>query len=89
VIACKGLGLSWEKTLKSGVGREDLLRFNKIQLENVDFGNLTIYCTIELHDFDFAGGVARVGTSTKSLLGAPKALQLVNEYLSNSIITGK
>jgi len=88
-IACDGLGSRSRIVLDSGVGRADLLKFNKTQLENVDFGDLTVRCTVELHDFDFAGGSARVGTSTKSLLGAPKALQMINEYLSNSIITGK
>jgi len=88
-IACDGLDSPWEHILKSGVSRADLLKFNKTQLENVDFGDLTVHCTVGLHDFDFAGGAARVGTSTKSLLGAPEALQKINEYLSNSIITGK
>ncbi|MEB0299128.1 hypothetical protein, partial [Pseudomonas sp. 10S4] len=88
-IACDGLGSSRERTLKGGVTRAELLKFTKTQLENVDFGRLTVHCTVGLHDFDFAGGDARVGTGTESLQGAPIALQMINEYLSNSIITGK
>jgi hypothetical protein len=67
----------------------DLLKFNKTQLELIDFGDLNAYCTVGLHNFDFVGGDARIGTGTKSLFGAPEALRLLSEYLSRSIITGK
>jgi hypothetical protein len=89
VIACNGLGSPAKEVLASGLSRKDLLRFNKSQLESLDFGDLDAYCTVGLHDFDFTGGDARVGTGTGSLLGAPIALQLISEYLSRSIITGK
>lgn len=89
VIVCNGLGSPAKEVLESGMSRKDLLRFNQSQLENLDFGDLDAYCTVGLHDFDFAGGDARVGTGTGSLLGAPIALQLISEYLSRSIITGK
>ncbi|WP_415770862.1 hypothetical protein [Pseudomonas sp. LB3P38] len=88
-ISCDGLDSPWKETLESGVSGADLLRFNKSQLENLDFGGLDAYCTVGLHNFDFAGGDARVGTGTGSLRGAPMALQMISEYLSNSIITGK
>jgi hypothetical protein len=83
------LGSPRKKTLESGVSRADLLRFKKSQLENLDFGDLNAFCSVGLHDFDFAGGDARLGTGTASLRGAPIALRLISEYLSRSIITGK
>lgn len=89
VIACNGLGSPSTAVLASGLNKEVLLTFNKSQLEDLDFGRLNAYCTVELHDFDFAGGDARVGTGTGSLFGAPIALRLISEYLSRSIITGK
>lgn len=88
-ISCDGLGSPRKKILESGMSGTDLLRFNKSQLENLDFGDLNAYCTVGLHNFDFAGGDARVGTGTGSLRGSPIALQMISEYLSNSIITGK
>jgi hypothetical protein len=88
-ISCDGLGSPRKRTLESGVSKADLLRFDKAELENLDFGDLNAYCTVGLHDFDFAGGDARIGTGTGSLRGAPMALQLLSEYLSRSIITGK
>lgn len=89
VISCNGLGSPRKKTLESGVSRADLLRLKKYQLENLDFGDLNAFCSVELHDFDFTGGDARLGTGTASLRGAPIALRLISEYLSRSIITGK
>lgn len=88
-ISCDGLDSPREKIVESGMSGTDLLRFNKSQLENLDFGDLNAYCTVGLHNFDFAGGDARVGTGTESLRGASIALQMISEYLSNSIITGK
>jgi hypothetical protein len=88
-ISCDGLGSPRKEILESGVSKADLLGFNKTQLENLDFGDLSAYCTVGLHNFDFAGGDARIGTGTESLLGAPIALQMLSEYLSNAIITGK
>lgn len=88
-ISCDGLGSPRKRILESGVSKADLLRFDRAQLENLDLGDLNAYCTIGLHDFDFAGGDARIGTGTGSLRGAPMALQLLSEYLSRSIITGK
>ena len=89
VIACDGLGSPSTAVLESGLHKDVLLTFNRSQLEDINFGRLNAYCTIELHDFDFAGGDARVHLGTGSLLGAPIALKFINEYLSRSIITGK
>lgn len=89
VIMCNGLSSPTRSVLESGLSRDELLTFNKSRLENLDFGDLDAYCTIELHDFDFAGGDARVWTGTGSLRGAATALPLIREYLSRSIITGK
>lgn len=89
LIMCNGLGSPSKRVLASGMSKADLLKFSKAQLEDLDFGDLNAYCTVELWDFDFAGGDGRVGTGTGSLRGAPIALQLISENLSHSIITGK
>lgn len=89
IIACNGLGSASTEVLESGLNKAVLLTFNKSQLEDLDLGKLNTYCTVELHDFDFAGGDARVHLGTGSLRAAPAALKFINEYLSRSIITGK
>lgn len=89
VIACDGLGSVHPQVLESGFSREILLTFNKSQLENLDFGRFNTYCTVGLHNFDFAGGDARVYLGTGSLRAAPTALKFISAYLSSSIITGK
>ncbi|MBD9589792.1 hypothetical protein IB254_22170 [Pseudomonas sp. PDM03] len=89
MIACNGLGSPSSEVLESGLNSDVLLTFNRLQLENLDFGRFNAYCTVELHDFDFAGGDARVHLGTGSLRAAPAALKFINEYLSRSIITGK
>jgi len=89
VIACDGLGSPSSEVLESGFSREVLLTFNKSQLENLDFGQLNTRCTVGLHNFDFAGGDARVHLGTRSLRVAPAALKFISEYLSSAIITGK
>jgi hypothetical protein len=88
-ISCDGLDSPGSRASERGLSTADLLKFNKTQLELIDFGNLNAYCTVGLHNFDFVGGDARIGTGTKSLFGAPEALRLLSEYLSRSIITGK
>lgn len=89
MIACNGLGSPSSEVLESGLSRNVLLTFNRSQLESLDFGRFNAYCTVGLHDFDFAGGDARVRLGTGSLRVAPVALKFINEYLSHSIITGK
>ena len=88
-IWCDGLDSPGSRASERGLSTSDLLKLNKTQLELIDFGDLNAYCTVGLHNFDFVGGDARIGTGTKSLLGAPEALRLLSEYLSRSIITGK
>lgn len=89
VISCNGLGIPSSEVLESSFGVEVLLTLNKLQLEDLDFGRFNAYCTVELHSFDFAGGDARVYLGTGSLRAAPFVLNLISEYLSKSIITGK
>lgn len=89
VIACDGLSIPSGEVLESGFSRDVLLTFNKTQLENLDFGRFNTYCVVGLHNFDFAGGDARVYLGTGSLRVAPTALKFISEYLSSSIITGK
>lgn len=88
-INCDGLNSANPEILASGLGKADLLRMNKQQLESLDFDRLRAYCTVELHSFDFAGGDGRVSLGTEALRGAPEALKFVSDYLSHSIITGK
>ena len=88
-IDCDGLNYPGDKIKAAGLGRLDLLKFNKEQLENLDFGELQTYCTVELYSFDFAGGIGRIGLDTSSLRGAPEAIKFVSDYLSRAIITGK
>jgi hypothetical protein len=88
-ISCDGLDSPGSRASERGLSTADLLKLNKTQLELIEFGDLNAYCTVGLHNFDFVGGDARIGTGTKSLLGAPEALRLLSEYLSRSIITGK
>jgi hypothetical protein len=78
-----------DKIQAAGLGKQDLLKLNKEQLESLDFGVLQTYCTVELYSFDFAGGVGRIGLDTSSLRGASDAIKFISEYLSRSIITGK
>lgn len=89
VIVCNGLASPSRAVLESGLNKDALLTFNRWQLEELDFGELNAYCSVELSDFDFAGGDAFIGTGTGSLLGAPMALKLLREYLSQSVITRK
>jgi hypothetical protein len=89
VIACNGLTSPSTQVLESGLGAEVLLTLNKLQLENLDFGVFNVYCTVGLHDFDFAGGDARVRLGTAALVGAPEALKFMSEHLSSSILTRK
>ncbi|WP_025110682.1 hypothetical protein [Pseudomonas sp. H1h] len=88
-ISCDGLNYPGDRVKAAGLGRQDLLKLNKAQLENLDFGELQTRCTVELYSFDFSGGDGRVSLSTRSLRGAPEALKFVSEYLSRSIIAGK
>ncbi len=60
--------------------RSNLIKFNKAQLEELDFGGLQAFCTVQLHSFEFVGGDARVSLSTRSLRGAPEALKFISEY---------
>lgn len=89
VIACNGLRSPSTTVLESEFYTEVLLTLNKSQLENLDFGHFNAYCTVGLHNFDFAGGDARVYLGTGSLRVAPIALKYISDYLSGSIITGK
>ncbi|UDI94247.1 MULTISPECIES: hypothetical protein [unclassified Pseudomonas] len=88
-INCIGLNSPESKASASGLSKAYLLKMNKEQLENLEFGSLRTYCTVELHHFDFAGGDARIHLGTEGLRGAPEALKAVSDYLSHSIITGK
>jgi hypothetical protein len=88
-ISCDGLNHPGDKIQAAGLGKQDLLKLNKEQLESLDFGVLQTYCTVELYSFDFAGGDGRIGLDTSSLRGAPEAIKFVSDYLSRSIITGK
>lgn len=89
VIYCDGLR---SPSIKRPIGElrgKILLTMNKSQLENLDFGDSHAYCTIEFHNFDFAGGDARVYFWVRSLRVAPVALKAISEHLSRSITTGK
>lgn len=88
-IYCDGLNSPNSKAADNGLGRAGLLLFDKMQLENLDFGGLQAWCTVELHGFDFSGGDGRIWLDTSSLRGSPEALKFVSDYLSRSIITGK
>lgn len=86
LIKCGGLNSS--QNSGSGLSRDDLLKIDKSQLENVNFSGLNAYCTVELSSFNFAAGDARISLGTESLAGAPQALKFINDYLSRSLITG-
>lgn len=88
-IYCDGLYSPPSSFLSGELSAVELIKFNKAQLEELDFGGLQAFCTVQLHSFEFVGGDARVSLSTRSLRGAPEALKLISEYLSNSILTGK
>ena len=68
---------------------EKLARFSRAELENLDFGKLNFFCTINLDNFDFAGGHGSVGLGLASLREAPEMLKYLSDYLSRSVITRK
>lgn len=89
VISCNGLRSPFLLERKGAVTRDVLQTFSKSQLEDVDFGDLPAYCVVELHNFEFAGGDARVYLGVDSLREAPVALEALSKYLSLAIITRK
>ncbi|MOA45542.1 hypothetical protein D3C78_1679470 [compost metagenome] len=59
------------------------------ELEGIDFrGRLQrgVACQVDIESFNFKGGAGRVSISTESLSEAPKALEAMSKYLSDSII---
>jgi hypothetical protein len=66
-----------------------LAKFNRTELENLDFGKLSFFCTVELHSFDFSGGHGRVSLRLSSLREAPGMLKFLSDYLSRAVITRK
>lgn len=87
-IDCWGLAGS-EFAKSQGVDSVSLSLMNKEELSNIDLkGKLRFGapCEVDLGSFNFKGGAGRVGTNTESLHDAPKALQAISEYISNSII---
>ncbi|MGH8601550.1 MAG: hypothetical protein ACREXR_01835 [Gammaproteobacteria bacterium] len=86
-IDCWGLGLSSAK--KRGLGRENLAIMTREELENIDFRGRFghgLPCQVEFWSFGFKGGAARVSTGTEALREAPKALEAINKYISESIV---
>lgn len=87
IINCSGLDSSWKTAFKRGLSAEHLLGFDKVQLENIEFGDLNVPCNMRMKNF-FSGGGAWVGFGIKSLRVAPQAIQSIGDYLSRSVITG-
>lgn len=87
-IDCWGLAGS-EFAKSQGVDATSLSLMSKEELSNVDFkGKLKFGapCEVDPGSFNFRGGAGRVNTNTEGLRDAPKALQAISEYISNSII---
>ncbi|MCK8667346.1 hypothetical protein M1M11_20925 [Pseudomonas azerbaijanoccidens] len=85
-ISCDGLDSP--RVEGSGLHVEDLIKFDRGELENLDFGSFRAYCNVGLSSFNFAAGDARVNLGVESLRSAPQALKFINDYLSRSVVTG-
>lgn len=57
------------------------------EIEQLDFGVRTLPCQADFRDFDFKYGAARVSTSTDALHDITPALQALQKYISDSIVT--
>lgn len=87
-IDCWGLSSS-ELAKSQGLDTVSLSLMSGKELSDVDFrGKLKFgsICEVDFGSFNFKGGAGRVVTRTESLHDAPKALQAISEYISNSII---
>lgn len=57
-------------------------------LESLDFSKTEKHgypCDVELWDFDFKGGAARIGTGTEALRDITPALRALQKYISDSV----
>jgi len=88
IISCPGLDYPSADLAKNEFNTKQLLTFDTYKLEGLDIRNINAVCEVDLDNFEFAGGDARVSFGTNSLAEAPHALHAINEYLTRSIITG-
>jgi len=88
IINCPGLDYPSNDSAKNEFNTKNLLTFDASKLENLKIININAACEIDLDNFEFAGGDARVSFGSNSLAEAPKALHAINEYLTRSVVGG-
>ncbi|WP_447784019.1 hypothetical protein [Pseudomonas germanica] len=86
LISCNGL---IRPAAEEELTDKKLAKLSRTELENLDFGSLNFFCTVELHSFDFSGGHGRVSLGLWSLRESPEMLKFLSGYLSRSVITRK
>ena len=69
-----------------GLNAHELAKKTNEELSEIDFGNRTAACQVDFWDFQYKGGVARIGTGTEALADIGPALKALQQYLSDSII---